>query len=117
MPIMLRIFVAILLSLSIASPGFVMASAEHHSQLHSAHAGDGTHQHHHGSSCDTDGCEVEAVLMCCAMTMGHCSSLGVPADAAGSRKSPVFGSADLSIDAAQLIKGQTFEADPPPPRA
>ena len=115
---MLRNFLAIILSLSIALPGFAMTSLEHHSQLQSAYsAGHGHHQHHHDDSCDSGDCKVEVVMMCCALMIGHCSSIGVPTDAAMWSKDSVCGSTALSFDAAQLMSGQTFEADPPPPRA
>ena len=113
---MLRTLVAIILSLSIALPGIAMASPEHHSQLKTAHAGHGHHQHHHDKSCDAGDCKVEVVMMCCALMIGHCSSFGVPVDAARTSMDSICGSAGLSFDAAQLMIGQTFEADPPPPR-
>ena len=114
---MLRIFAVVILSLSIALPGVAMASPEHHSQLQTAHAGHGHHQHYHDESCTSDDCEVEAVMMCCAMIAGHCSSVGVPSDSNATVGAVQFGTANLSPGSALLLIGQTFEADPPPPRA
>ena len=109
---MLRILAVVILSLSIALPGVAMASPEHHSQLQTAHAGHG----HHERLCDSGDCKVEIATMCCALMIGHCSSIGAPTDAVGSSIDSSCGSAGLTFDAAQLMIGQTFEADPPPPR-
>lgn len=113
---MLRTLVAIILSFSIALPGIAMASSAHHSQFKTAHAGHGHHQLEHHESCESGDCGIEVMMMCCALMIGHCSSFGVPADAAGSSMGSICGSAGLSFGAVQLMIGQTFEADPPPPR-
>ena len=113
---MLRTVVAIILSLSIALPGIVMASPEQHAHHTVSHTGHGHHQHDYEPSCGLEDCEVEIAVMCCAMMAGHCSSIGVPMDRNNAGRAALCGLAELWPSGTQLRDGQSFEADPPPPR-
>lgn len=112
---MLRIVLSVLLSLSIAVPGIAAGSSEHHGHQIAPHAGH-DHHHHGQAACDGSDCEVEIIMVCCAMMAGHCSSIGVTQDCKGATGTVLSGTADLSPKTALLLTGQTFEADPPPPR-
>ena len=114
---MLRILVAVILSLSIALPGVAMASPEHHSHQTSSPAAHGHHAHQHEATCENSDCELELVMMCCAMIAGHCISVGVLSDSNATVATVQFETAKLSPGSALTLIGQTFEADPPPPRA
>ena len=114
--------VTIVLSLSIALPGAAMASSGHHAHMMVPHSGDGapehvSREHGHKDPCESGDCDAEFVLTCCAMMVGHCASTGVPAGGDWSVGAALSGTTALSPGAQQLLTGQTFEADPPPPRA
>ncbi|MEL7471098.1 MAG: hypothetical protein AAFN27_21780 [Pseudomonadota bacterium] len=113
---MLRTALAILLSLSIAVPGIAAGSSEHHAHQVASHAGHDHHHHDGQAACDGSDCDVEIVMVCCAMMAGHCSSIGVTQDCKGATGTVLSGTAELSSITALLLTGQTFEADPPPPR-
>ena len=126
---MFRFLVAVLASLSVALPGVATASSEHHPHPRPhvnahmdatvSHPGDGHRERReHKESCEGGGCEVDLAMTCCAAMTG-CVSIGVPTaggEAVGVASPDTAGSPP-PFGAAQLLTGQSFEIDPPPPRA
>lgn len=56
-------------------------------------------------------------MVCCTMMTGHCASFDVPAGGTWIECGASWNANSFGQPGDKVLLGQTFEADPPPPRA
>ena len=113
---MIRLCLALLVSVSLVLPGAVMASGDHHQHVEASLSDHSHHHDHQVHAADDIEDESKTSLMCCHMIAGHCTATGVLADVSWTAALNPLARAELIIAMDRLHKGLSFEADPPPPR-
>lgn len=115
---MIRVLMAMLVSISLSLPGAVMASVDHHQHLKAEAPADGhQHEHEHRTHViEAKGEESAGVPMCCHLMAEHCISAGVLLGTPWAFNPHAWVQGALKIAGDVRHHGQNFEADPPPPR-
>ena len=113
---MIRVLLVLLVSISLSLPGAVMASVDHHQHLKAEAPADGHQHEHHTHAIEAKGVESADVPMCCHLVAEHCISAGVLLGKPWAFNPHAWVQGALLIAGDVLHHGQSFEADPPPPR-
>lgn len=114
---MLRLCIAILLSLSFAVPGVAVSAPGHFAHESSTGTEHSDALHNEDAACETGDCALNYHgMVCCMVIMGHCGSVGLSVQQDFSPGCFGFGRMAFITPECLNLAGNGFEADPPPPR-